>query len=525
MNPAMMNPEMMRAAQDMMAKMSPEDMQNMMKMQQEMMSNPAMMQQAQQMMSNPAMMQNAAEMMKNMSPDDVRRNMKQAEAVLPKRAAATTAVPTISVVERLKTSKLSVPETVIAAVEKGEAAKVEGNSSFKSADYSAAATKYCSAIELVEPSLKQLSGADKKAVAELMTACQLNLANCHLKLQDWDAATAVCTNVLERGEDRKARFRRGDALRAQGKLEEARADLAVAVKMDPSDAVVVGKLREVEAALGIEEEEDGPLVEEISTSSAGGGSSSGAGWVPPPMPGMPGGRMPDPAQVDSMLDQMTPEQLTAQAEMMDNLTPEQMRAMGLPEGVDREQLKMASQMMKNMGKDEMKSMMKMAAQMAPQMQASRAASSGGAGASTAAMPPMPRRSATTPMPGMTTNPDMSLDQGMEMMKNMSPDMMKAGMEMMKNMDPAMIKSMSKMMGRDIDESQLEQMQSMMSNMSPEDMEKWAGRAQKVAAVASVPMAAYKKAKGYISHVGNTGWLAILVGIWAVMFIGHMSSLF
>ena len=58
-----------------------------------------------------------------------------------------------------------------------------------------------------------------------------------------------------------------------------------------------------------------------------------------------------------MLDQMTPEQLTAQAEMMDNLTPEQMRAMGLPEGVDREQLKMASQMMKNMGKDEMKSMM------------------------------------------------------------------------------------------------------------------------------------------------------------------------
>ena len=523
MNPAMMNPEMMRAAQEMMAKMSPEDMQNMMKMQQEMMSNPAMMQQAQQMMSNPAMMQNAAEMMKNMSPDDVRRNMKQAEAVLPKRGATTPAPAPISVVERLKTSKLSVPETVIAAVEKGEAAKVEGNSSFKSADYSDAANKYCSAIELVEPSLMQLSGADKKAVAELMTACQLNLANCHLKLKDWDAATAVCTNVLERGEDRKARFRRGDALRAQGKLEEARADLAVAVKMDPSDAVVVGKLREVEAALGIEEEEDGPLVEEISTSSAAGGSSSGAGWGPPPMPGMPGGRMPDPAQVDSMLDQMTPEQLTAQAEMMDNLTPEQMRAMGLPEGVDREQLKMASQMMKNMGKDEMKSMMKMAAQMAPQMQASRAASSGGAGASTAAMP---RRAATTPMPSLPTNPsDMSLDQGMEMMKNMSPDMMKAGMEMMKNMDPAMIKSMSKMMGRDIDESQLEQMQSMMSNMSSEDMEKWAGRAQKVAAVASVPMAAYKRAKGYASQLGNTGWLAILVGIWALMFVGHMSSLF
>ena len=50
----------MKAAQDMMSKMSPEDMQNMMKMQQEMMKNPAMMQQAQQMMANPAMQQQAA---------------------------------------------------------------------------------------------------------------------------------------------------------------------------------------------------------------------------------------------------------------------------------------------------------------------------------------------------------------------------------------------------------------------------------------------------------------------------------
>ena len=40
MNPAMMNPEMMKAAQDMMSKMSPEDMQKMMKMQQQMCAPP-----------------------------------------------------------------------------------------------------------------------------------------------------------------------------------------------------------------------------------------------------------------------------------------------------------------------------------------------------------------------------------------------------------------------------------------------------------------------------------------------------
>ena len=40
MNPAMMNPEMMKAAQDMMSKMSPEDMQKMQAMQQQMCAPP-----------------------------------------------------------------------------------------------------------------------------------------------------------------------------------------------------------------------------------------------------------------------------------------------------------------------------------------------------------------------------------------------------------------------------------------------------------------------------------------------------
>ena len=40
MNPAMMNPEMMKMAQDMMSKMSPEDMQKMQAMQQQMCAPP-----------------------------------------------------------------------------------------------------------------------------------------------------------------------------------------------------------------------------------------------------------------------------------------------------------------------------------------------------------------------------------------------------------------------------------------------------------------------------------------------------
>ena len=39
------------------------------------------------------------------------------------------------------------------------------------------------------------------------------------------------------------------------------------------------------------------------------------------------------------------------------------------------------------------------------------------------------------------------------------------------------------MGKEISEGEMQKMQSMMSDMKPEDMEKWAGRAQTVAKVA------------------------------------------
>ena len=224
----------MKAAQDMMSKMSPEDMQNMMKMQQQMMSNPAMMQQAQQMMQNPAMAQQAANAMKNLSPDELRQNLKQAEQQMPKavQAAPQTAVA------KLKASAMAVTEDILTTVEEAEASKAAGNASFKAADFAAAAPKYESAAKLVDSVIdkKVLSGADKKAVEELKEACYLNLANCNLKLQDWDTAVAVCSSVLERGPNRKALFRRGDALHRLGKLEDARDDLEKAVKLDPVSA-------------------------------------------------------------------------------------------------------------------------------------------------------------------------------------------------------------------------------------------------------------------------------------------------
>jgi tetratricopeptide (TPR) repeat protein len=531
MNPAMMNPEMMKAAQDMMSKMSPEDMQKMQKMQQEMMKNPAMMQQAQQMMSNPAMAQQAAAQMKNMSSDDVRKQMDQAGSMLGSGAGlpgSPAPAPAKTVVERLKESAMSVPDDIVETVEEAENAKLLGNKRFKAQDWKGAAGKYTQGAAAVDKALAggSLSGADKKAVCELKEACHLNLANCRLKLCEWDAAISECDTVLKSGENRKARFRRGDALRELGRLEDARDDMAKAVKMDPSDTVVLGKLKAIKAQLG--EEDDDPLVEDVeevdtSTGSSGGGSSSSRAPAMPAMPGAPGGPpMPDPEQMEKMLDQITPEQMEQQMNMLDSMSPEALKAMGMPEGVDASQLKMMKDMMKGMDKDSMKGMAKMAAQMRPQMEAMRAGASGsggGGGSSSAA-------GGASGLPaGMPDMDNMSLDGGVDMLKNMNPDMMKAGMDMMKNMDPKMMKQMSKMMGREIDEGQMEQMQNMMSNMSPEDMQKWAGRAQKMAGFASKPLGAYRACRAWAAKLGAVGALGVLGGLLGVLWIGHVTDTF
>ena len=109
---------------------------------------------------------------------------------------------------------------VIAQVEAAETAKAQGNKNFKEGDYSAAAAKYEQGAQSTAKALEStaLSGGDKTAVVDLKEACHLNLANCRLKLGEWDAAVAECTTVLERGENRKARFRRGDGARAPSVL-------------------------------------------------------------------------------------------------------------------------------------------------------------------------------------------------------------------------------------------------------------------------------------------------------------------
>ena len=322
----MMNPEMMKMAQEMMQKMSPEDMQRMMEMQKNM--DPSMMAQAQQMMSNPAMQQQAAAAMKNMTPDQMKAQMDAAQAKLNGPGGAlprpTAAAPAKSCLEKLKASVMSVDEAILASVEQAEGSKATGNTKFKAGDHAAAAEAYQHGAGLLAEPLGKLSGGDAAAVRELKHACHTNCANCLLKLERWEAAVAECDVVLGHGPNRKALFRRAQALEKLDQDEEARAGFQQALKME-EDATVRACLVALEARMGVDDEPD------AASEAAPAAAAPAAPMMPRPgMPGMPGmgpNGMPDPVAMEKMLDQITPEQMAQQAEMLENMDEAQLKAM------------------------------------------------------------------------------------------------------------------------------------------------------------------------------------------------------
>lgn len=78
--------------------------------------------------------------------------------------------------------------------------------------------------------------ADKvEEVQVALRSCLLNLSQCFLKLEQWELVVASCTKVLDSldAQNVKARFRRGVANMALGKLDEGLADLKAACLLDP----------------------------------------------------------------------------------------------------------------------------------------------------------------------------------------------------------------------------------------------------------------------------------------------------
>ena len=95
---------------------------------------------------------------------------------------------------------------VLELLEQGKKLKDEGNSLHAAEQFSEAAAKYEAARTLLLPK------HEDPAVSALEQSCSLNLASCHLKLKNFSAAEAACTNVLAMDHSNfKALYRRGIA--------------------------------------------------------------------------------------------------------------------------------------------------------------------------------------------------------------------------------------------------------------------------------------------------------------------------
>ncbi|GMH37536.1 hypothetical protein BSKO_05409 [Bryopsis sp. KO-2023] len=136
--------------------------------------------------------------------------------------------------------------------------KEEGNRLHKSGNYAGAIEKYSRAKSNIKPG----AGAEAN---KLRRICALNMASCHLKLNQFDRCVSECTDVLQEDNGNvKALYRRGQAYKGLQKLQPARDDLRKALELsldDQDQAAMREKLNEVERSLG----QENIVVEEIGS--------------------------------------------------------------------------------------------------------------------------------------------------------------------------------------------------------------------------------------------------------------------
>lgn len=107
--------------------------------------------------------------------------------------------------------------------------KEEGNKLYKSG-------KYMLAVEKYKKAKSNLEDSSRPDMLALRRACCLNLASCHLNMQQYDPCIQECSEVLsDDKENVKALYRRGQAYKALQKYPLAQQDLQLALELSTGD--------------------------------------------------------------------------------------------------------------------------------------------------------------------------------------------------------------------------------------------------------------------------------------------------
>jgi tetratricopeptide (TPR) repeat protein len=135
------------------------------------------------------------------------------------------------------TRKLKFPDRM----KKVQSNKTEGTELFKDGNYKMAGARYNKALTHAAK-VFDLSPDQQKEVNAVKLSLNLNMAQCYIKLENWDKVVMHSEDALKIDKDStKALYRRAMAYEKTNEFDKAKADLKTALKIAPDDKAI-GKL-------------------------------------------------------------------------------------------------------------------------------------------------------------------------------------------------------------------------------------------------------------------------------------------
>lgn len=352
----MMDPELMRIAQEQMNRMSPAELAKI----------------QQQMMSNPDLLKMASESMKNMRPEDLRNAAEQLKYTRPEDMAQIGEKMASASPEEIASLRARADAQMSYELNAAEMLKKQGNMLHSQGKYYDASEKYLLAK-------KNLNGIPVAKSRSLLSACSLNLMSCYLKTKQYDDCIREGTEVLSYDiTNIKALYRRGQAYKELGQLEDAVADLSKAHEISPDDDTIAEVWRDAKEKLieqggNCSRTSAGLVIEEITEddetlSSQKYNKSSGFTVTQPQESSSTSLQDDAVTQMPSMnlecLDALKddPNAMKSFQNFMSDVDPETLTKMGAGKigEIPPDMLKTASNMISNMSPEELQNMVKMA---------------------------------------------------------------------------------------------------------------------------------------------------------------------